>query len=208
MLSDAANVSGKRRMQLQSLQCNHCGADVEVSPTTKFATCGHCGSRLAVVRTASSTYTELAEKVDQLSDRMQQHLDRLDRRSELEELDRRWALERENYMVSNKHGAKHIPTRSESAIAGTLVTVFGVFWTVMALGIGGGIGFAFGGFGNGRSPIALIPCIFPAFGVLIIGMGIYQSMNAYDKASRYERAKSRYEAERRRLMASRDDEAG
>lgn len=194
-------------MKLQSLQCNHCGAEVEVSATTKFATCAHCGSRLTVVRTASSTYTELAEKVDQLHERVQRHFDRFDRHSELEELDRRWALELESYMVAAKDGARHLPTRQESVVSGIVVAMFGVFWTVLALGMTGGAAMAFGGVGGGLSPFAVIPCAFPAFGLLFIGLGIYQSMNAYEKATRYEQAKRRYEAERRRLLASKNDEA-
>ena len=191
-------------MQIESLQCNHCGAEIEVSPTTRFATCSHCGSKLAVVRTASAAYTELAEQVSQLSDRVREHLDRSEIRDTLADLDRQWDREKESFMIANKHGAKHIPTRSESAIAGTVVTIFGVFWTILALGISGaGAGMlGEGGFG----PFALVPCIFPAFGILFIGLGIYQSMNAYDKATRYERAKSNYESRRRKLRLERDEE--
>lgn len=190
-------------MQLEPLQCNHCGADIEVSPDTRFATCGHCGSKLAIVRTASSAYTELAEKMTELSDRMHDHFKRADRREELEDAEREWNREREKYMVSNKQGIKHIPTRTESAIAGTVVTIFGLFWTVMALGITSGFG-SLGG--SGLSPFGWVPCVFPAFGVLFIVLGIYQSVSAYDKASRYERAEAEYERRRRDLLTESEKE--
>ena len=186
-------------MKLEPLQCNHCGADIEVSPDTRFATCAHCGSKLVIVRTPSSAYTELAEKMTELSDRMHDHLKRANRRDELEDVEREWNREREKYMVANKQGIKHIPTRTESAIGGTVITIFGLFWTVMALGITS----RFSGFGpNGFSPLGLVPYVFPAFGVLFIVLGIYQSVSAYNKASRYERAEAAYERRRRDLTKS------
>lgn len=192
-------------MKTESLQCNNCGAEIEVSSSTRFATCGHCGSKLAVVRTASAAYTELADKVSELSDRVQTHLVRTEQRNALAQLDREWEMDRENYMIATKHGGKHIPTRSESAIAGTVITIFGVFWTIMALGITGMGAAMMGGPGGPPGVFALIPCVFPAFGVLFIVLGIYQSMSAYDKATRYESAKARYEARRRQLQSERED---
>jgi predicted phage tail protein len=187
-------------MKLESLQCNNCGADIEVSAQTRFATCAHCGSKLAVVRTASAAYTELADKMSELSDRMRDHIQRTDRRGALEDLQREWEREREKYMVSSKHGVRHIPTRTESAIAGTVVTIFGAFWTLMALGITGGMRAV-----GGPGVFGLVGCLFPAFGVLFIGLGIYQSFSAYDKAGRYERAEAEYQKRRQALLADLDD---
>jgi hypothetical protein len=189
-------------MKLESLQCNKCGAEIEVSADTRFATCAHCGSKLAVVRTASAAYTELAEKMAELSDHMRDHLQRADRRDALEDLEREWNREKESYMVTGKHGVRHIPTRTQSAIAGIVITIFGVFWTLMALGITGGL------FGAGPGPFGLIGCLFPAFGVLFIVLGVYRSLSAYDKASRYERAEATYLQRRQALLAELEDKGG
>ena len=190
-------------MKLESLQCNNCGADIEVSSETRFATCAHCGSKLTVVRTASAAYTELADKVAELSDRMRDHIQRTDQRSAVEDLDRQWNQEREHYMVTSNNGAKHIPTRTESAIAGTVVTVFGAIWTLVALGMAGVFGGVIAGFGG---LFGWIPFLFPAFGVLFIALGIYQSFSAYDKARRYEEAEAAYQKRRQALLAQRDQD--
>lgn len=49
---------GISNMSTSALNCNHCGATLEVGPGTKFVTCRHCGTRLLVVQTATSLCTE------------------------------------------------------------------------------------------------------------------------------------------------------
>lgn len=46
-------------MQLLTLSCGNCGAPLDAPSTTTFLTCNYCGSRLAIKRTAASTYTEI-----------------------------------------------------------------------------------------------------------------------------------------------------
>lgn len=48
-------------MQTWALNCNECGAPLEVAAGTKFVTCRQCGTRLTVVQTTTSLFTEIQE---------------------------------------------------------------------------------------------------------------------------------------------------
>ena len=60
------------------------------------------------------------------------------RQNEVAQLDREWQIERERYMVYGRYGSRYIPNRITSVIGGVLITGFGIFWTIMAAGMGGG----------------------------------------------------------------------
>jgi len=47
-------------MNLEALNCNNCGAPINVPPTANFVTCKGCGAQLIIRRTEEATYTELA----------------------------------------------------------------------------------------------------------------------------------------------------
>ena len=50
--------------KILGVNCNHCGATLEVDAQTRFVTCGYCHSRLAIQRTGSSVFTEVLEKFE------------------------------------------------------------------------------------------------------------------------------------------------
>src|SRR4051812_38004772 len=102
---------------LSSVACNHCGAPLEVGPTTRFVTCAHCGSKLEVHRTGSSMYTEVLEAIDQRTQKMAQDLEYIKRQSEIDRLDRDWAMRRDSYMVRNSKSGRV----SEPSMAGSLI---------------------------------------------------------------------------------------
>lgn len=178
-------------MQLEKLVCNSCGAPLEVPSSANFVTCGHCSSRLQIRRTESATYTELlvdlAEKTDELSER----IDDLVANSELTAIDSNWQMERESLMVRDKHGNSHAPTKGSSMAAGIIVTLFGCFWTVMAISIT-----------SAASSVGIANVAFPAFGVIFIAFGIYNSMSNFKKAEKYGRAERRYRQQRSETESS------
>ena len=47
--------------QVVSVNCNHCGAPLEVPQGTHFVTCQHCGARLQIHMNGGVVYTELLE---------------------------------------------------------------------------------------------------------------------------------------------------
>src|SRR3954451_15924160 len=90
--------------QVTSVACNHCGAPLDISPTTQFVTCAYCGYKLQVHRSASSVYTEVLESIDQRTQRMEQDIDQIKRQNELERIDREWSMQRDAMLVRDKQG--------------------------------------------------------------------------------------------------------
>jgi hypothetical protein len=180
-------------MKVESISCNHCGANLDVSPSTQFVTCKFCGSRLAIRRTESSTYTELIDALAPPLNAMAESLGQVAHEQELARIDREWEIEREQYLISNNQGVRQVPNASASVIGGVVITVFGIFWTVMASSITSpfpereGGGFA---------------SLFPLFGVLFILGGIAMSVYSYQKAQAYEQAYHRYQQRRAEVHPS------
>ena len=126
---------------------------------------------------------------------MKQHLKDITRHNEVEQLDRQWALERDQYMVAGRYGGRHLPSKGMSLLGGVVIAVFGIFWMVMASNITGGMG---GG-----------PSLFPLFGLLFIAVGVGMSIYSFTKASQYEEAHARYRRRRAELLGEdREPEAG
>ena len=173
-------------MQIENIACNSCGAPLEVSATTQFATCRHCGAKLSIQRTDTAIFTEILEKLTTKTDQLSEQVNNLSGLSELAALDREWELERENYMVTSKHGGKHIPSEAGSIGGGVVITLFGCFWTVMALIV--------------TSFIPIINVVFPLFGIVFVIAGIASSMSSYNKAGDYRRAQELYRRRREEIQ--------
>jgi DNA-directed RNA polymerase subunit RPC12/RpoP len=94
-------------MQVQALSCNNCGAPLEVPPTTAFATCGHCGSRLAIKRTENAAYTEVLGNISQNTETISRHTGQMSNdlaairlQNELDRLERDWAARLQTYRAA------------------------------------------------------------------------------------------------------------
>ncbi|MDQ5825684.1 MAG: zinc ribbon domain-containing protein [Chloroflexota bacterium] len=96
-------------MELETLNCNHCGAPLRVPESANFVTCAHCGSQLAVKRTDTAHYTEVLTRLDARTTEMAQELEELKLQNELNAIDQEWEEERQRYMVSPSHGAPYLP---------------------------------------------------------------------------------------------------
>lgn len=126
-----------------------------------------------------------ADKLDSLVDSYRFDL--------LSQLDREWELEKEQYMVTGKYGQRYLPERSTAWGGMIFMTLFGVFWTVMASGLI---------FSSGPSLPTPVAGLFPLFGVLFCGFVIVMSLSAIKKANEYEQAKEKYTARRRAIINS------
>jgi hypothetical protein len=185
-------------MSVETLNCNECGATIQVPSTAKYCTCNRCRAHLVVHRNSLATYTEAvptprAERGDAPPpDRdwrdMTDRLDELAYQNELMRLDREWEMERERYMVYGRYGYRYVPNAAWSVVGGVLAVGFGLFWTVMAFGFAGGAG------GPGL--------FFPLFGLVFIAVGIGASIYNFSKAQQYQRAYQDY-LDRRRALEDR-----
>lgn len=96
-------------MELETLNCNHCGAPLRVPESANFVTCAHCGSQLAVKRTDTAHYTEVLTRLDARTTEMAQELEELKLQNELNAIDQEWEEERQQYMISPSRGAPYLP---------------------------------------------------------------------------------------------------
>ena len=112
---------------------------------------------------------------------LQHHLQQIQRQNELDRLDREWEMEREQYLIADKYGARHVPTEGGSLVGAIVIGGFGLFWTITAASMGA-------------------PVFFPIFGILFIILGVGASLRGYGKAGEYRQAHQRYEQRRFALL--------
>jgi DNA-directed RNA polymerase subunit RPC12/RpoP len=166
-----------------SVNCNHCGATLEVDDNTRFLTCNYCHSRLAVQRTDSAVFTEVLEKLEAQTGQIAGNLKVIEMQNDLEKLDREWTMSRENLMVAGRNGG-----RSEPSIAGGIFIILigvvgGGAWTVFAASHGA-------------------PGFFPLFGLFFIGIAVVGGLMSISKAGQLDTTRSDYESRRQQLIAA------
>jgi uncharacterized Zn finger protein (UPF0148 family) len=169
-------------MDLISVACNECGAPLSVPRTTNFLTCGHCGVQLSVKHTDDVSYTAALQEISDRTARIEEEVRGMRQEDRIEAIDRQWQITRESFMVTGEHGHKRLPTSTGSIVGGFLTVGFGIFWTVMA---------------------AQMSAPFAVFGVVIICVGIFNSIRGYHKAEGYRLAERRYKQRRKEAMRGR-----
>jgi uncharacterized Zn finger protein (UPF0148 family) len=172
--------------EITSVACNHCGAPLEIGPTTNFVTCAYCGYKLQVHRSASSVYTEVLESIDQRTQRMEQGLDQIKRQNEIERLDREWAMTRDSMLVRDKEGSASEPSAVGSVIGGVIAIIVGIVVACLVLSDGH------------------VPPFMALFGGVFILVGFFSMIGGVGKAARYRDAQSRYQQQRASLLRDQD----
>jgi hypothetical protein len=165
-------------VEVTSISCNKCGAPLDVPPGANFATCGHCGSRLAIHRSGSAAYTEVLEQIDQRTAAMWEDMETIRLQNELEQIDREWLIERERYRISGRNGSTLPSGTTPVAIVavGAIAFLFVLAWIVLA---------------SGMTLMTGCP-IFPLFGVLFLILLIGAIGSALSKTNRYAGAERNY----------------
>jgi DNA-directed RNA polymerase subunit RPC12/RpoP len=187
-------------VEVQSLSCNNCGAPIDVPANTNYATCGHCGSRLVIKRTDNAAYTEVLSRIDERTGQMSEDLAEIRAQNELEQVDREWQIEREQYLEHNKDGSTSVPSTGRTVLmlvgAGVAV-LFACFWISTATSMTRSSG-SFGG--RSGSPLSSGPpsadSIFPMFGVLIILVVVVGVIVSLVNAGKYSEAEENYRNKR------------
>jgi hypothetical protein len=133
-----------------------------------------------------------AEPPPPAADHLADHLAEMRQQNELARIDREWQMEREQYMIPDRYGRRHVPTAGFGVGGAVVGGLFGVFWTIMAFAITGGAP------DHGPFPIAKV--FFPLFGVVFtvaaIGYGLYTA----SRAEKYQAAFRAYQQRRARAL--------
>ncbi|HEX8523462.1 MAG TPA: hypothetical protein VF669_14510 [Tepidisphaeraceae bacterium] len=165
-----------------SVRCNHCGAPLEVSRTSRFVTCSYCKSQLEIRRSGSAVYTEVLEQIEQRTQRIEEDVQAIKLQNEIEALDREWEAQRQSLMVRNKHGVAQMPSVVGGAIGAVFAVVVGIGWIAITTSFGA-------------------PGFFPLFGVLFILLGVVGGITSMVKAGAYQNAEADYLRRREKLRA-------
>ena len=168
-----------------SVRCNHCGAPLEVSSGARFLTCSYCNAQLEVHRSGGAVFTEEIAQISQRTERIERDVQQIKRQNAIEQLDREWAVRRQELMVRNKDGSRDVPTAIGGVIGGVIAVVVGIFVIV----------------GTTRDGA---PPFFPLFGLLFIGVGVVTVISQMVKAEAYTREEAAYRARRAALLKDLD----
>ena len=141
-------------METLSVRCNHCGAPLQVSDTTRFVTCQFCQSSLEVKRTDSSIFTEEVAKIAENTGKMAESLEVLTLQNEIERLDRENAPALAAAKVKRLAPGAELAMGCVQVIFLTLFISFGLFFAVSASQHGAP--FIFPLFGGGFALIGVI----------------------------------------------------
>ncbi len=188
-------------MKLLALNCNRCGAPLEVPQKAKFITCTFCQTQLSIQRSGGAAYTEALEELGERTEQLVDDVEVLKLQGELNRLDREWMKHRERYMVRTQEGVMVVPSQSKSQVGKVILVVFGSIFTLVGLFMASGV-MAMSGV------IGLVFMIFPLFGVGFIILGVVMCNRYAKKAAEFEEARRAYEEERRELSLRLDEISG
>lgn len=169
-----------RQSALTAVSCNHCGGALEVDERTNYTTCGYCGTRLRVERSATALATIELDDLRERTEEIERDVSALRDDKAVEQLDRAWALRRDEFRIAIGNGDPRLPT-----LQGTLMRLVSVLVPLALL--------VAGPFSGEGGYVALILLGAAALGAVQAGIEGF-------KFWRYRSARASYEAERASLL--------
>ncbi len=134
--------------------------------------------------------TLLAGKSADVGEHLADQLAEVRHQNDLAQLDREWEIERQQYLVTGKHGRQFVPTTGMGLLSAVGGGAFGVFWTVMAVSMMSGAP------GDGAFGVAKV--FFPLFGVVFIMVAVGWGVYCFLRAQKYDAAFRAYQDRRTR----------
>ncbi|HET6425050.1 MAG TPA: hypothetical protein VFG20_15290 [Planctomycetaceae bacterium] len=165
-------------MQAETVICSACGAPLTIPETVEYVACRYCQAQLHVQRNQSVVFTEVLQSLQKQTERIADTTDVLRIQNEIALLDREWEQQSAGLMVHGKHGRVSVPDKTSAVVGGTVITLFGLFWTAMA-----GLMFP---------PMAL-------FGLLFISLGLWNTFKVHNDAGRYTQLRTLHDQKRQAL---------
>jgi hypothetical protein len=162
------------------VNCNRCGATLEVDEHTRFVTCNYCHSRLAIQRTDSAVFTEVLANLEAQTGKIAESLKVMTLQKDLEQLDREWDQSRASLMVSGR-GGRSDPSYIVGVFAMVVGVLFGGFWISMTIKDGA-------------------PVFFPIFGVVFMAAAVIGGVTAMAKARQMSDRRVEYDQRRAELL--------
>lgn len=146
-------------MRLLALNCEHCGAPLEVPLLVRHVTCEYCSSQLEVRRDGANSFTEVVEAMEARAEPLGHDVELLKRHKELLDLDRQWMRERKRYGFGS-HGEIRVPSETSMILGGGIILTLGIL-LCFAGGYDGGSVLWVSGMVLVVGAIATIACLVP-----------------------------------------------
>lgn len=185
-------------MEVISLSCNHCGAPLDVGAQVKFVTCSYCQSRLKVMQSSNSAWTEVLDDIRESQKRVEatandiaEDLEVIKAQNDLEQFDREWDKEQQRYLVRDRNGNLRDPESTHDGKLALLFIIPGIIF----------LGFFMSFASNMNAPPLFI--FFPVIVVIIIVLGALSSLSESKAYSKRVEIKN----QRRQLLLKRLEEA-
>ncbi|WP_459557752.1 hypothetical protein [Lacunimicrobium album] len=134
-------------MNTERLLCDACGAPLEIPDGVSFVTCQHCETALSVKRDESVHYTQILEDIYEKTQKLGERIDAISGWHEVEALDRKWEMDRQQLLKPGETVATSFGTNSAiifgmligcvSVLAGFFIAeplIFGLLLTVLICG--------------------------------------------------------------------------
>tara|TARA_R110002126_G_scaffold12416_10_gene54028 strand:- start:3541 stop:4062 length:522 start_codon:yes stop_codon:yes gene_type:complete len=170
-------------MKLLALNCNQCGAPLEVPDRANFVTCNFCSTRLSIQKTDKVVFTEAIGEIQERTRDIASDVAFLRMQSQLAELDRQWVIRRDSFMTPDADGQMRLVGKKTAIAAGIVAVVMGF-----------GLSFAIAT--SSESPgFALIPPVFTLF-------VLFTAKMTYRRADRFENEQLDYRRARQALLDS------
>lgn len=177
-------------VELIPLNCNHCGGKLKVGADTRFVTCKHCDTQLAVRHEDGAAFTdviEAARRVEASAQAIEAHAERLSDQNErvilqgeLERLDREWERRGRELMTRNKRGELQVPTRNHAFALAAISPLMLAPMLVVHVG----------------SSELEVPGVFWILMLAMVVAVLFAATRVHARAAAYERALAQHEAER------------
>ncbi len=169
----------KTTMQTETVTCGGCGAPLSIPDNVEYVACRFCQAQLHVQRNQSVVFTEVLQSLQKQTERLADNTDVLRLQNEIAMLDREWDQKSSELMIRGKHGRVSVPDKTSAVVGGIFLTLFGLFWTVMA--------------GAMFPPMAL-------FGILFIIFGVISCVKVHTNAERFETLQATHQHQRNELL--------
>ena len=172
-------------MKVVSLNCDRCGASLEIGAKAKFVTCAYCNAQLQIHHTSTAHFSEVLGEIQAATDKLSGDVAELKKQGELERLDREWESQRKRYMIQGKHGNYQLPSVSGGVVVALAGSGFGIFWM-----------FFTGSMMSGGPDDSGLFSLFPYVGLVVVAISVGSGFYIAQRAKGYEVARQEYQRKR------------
>ncbi len=172
-------------MEIIKINCNSCGAGLQIPDKVEFFNCSFCGSQLKMVKSAGAQFTEVVGELVEHTEAISQNTNIIQLEKAIERLDRDWERRKEQLGLEEHDGSNR--QVAITIMGGVASLAFIIFWI------------------NGASSMSShfddpMAKVFPLFGVAMLVIVLINMLSTPQKLSSFQKAKQQYEEKRRELL--------